>query len=182
LQVEAADHGGAERFAETGDRVETYQLALAVAQIDLREICRLQEFAFTALDAYVVALAVAGLVVVLGDIDAASQHVDGQRDIRRAQAGGGNAQAIRLEDELRQVELEVRIDASAETGFGSQPGLQFAPQAADLDQLLAGKDELQGLATLPLDHRVGCGKDAGAGNLRQFLAQDGQDLLLRDLA
>ena len=34
LQIEAADDGGAKRFLEAGDRVEPYQFALLVAQVD----------------------------------------------------------------------------------------------------------------------------------------------------
>jgi hypothetical protein len=83
LQVEAADHGRAEGFAEARHAVEAHQLAVLVAQEDLRQVGRLGELAFRRLDADVVALAVAGLVVELGDVDAAGQHVDGQRHVLR---------------------------------------------------------------------------------------------------
>jgi hypothetical protein len=58
-------------------------------------------------------------------------------------------------------------------GIGGQLALQFHVQAADFLQVLAGQHELQRLAPLALDHRIGGGKDPGAGNLAELLAQQG---------
>ena len=91
--------------------VEADQLPLAVAEIDLCEVGLLQELAVLGLDPDVVALTVAGLVVVLGDVDAAGQHVERGCHVVGAQAERLRRGPVGLEHELRQVELQVGVHA-----------------------------------------------------------------------
>ena len=125
-----------ERLAEARHLVEAHQLALAVAQVDLRQIRLLLELAVLRLDAHVVALAVARIVVVLGDIDAAGQHADRQRDVGRVEVEAGGAHPVGLEHQLRQVELQVGVHA-ADLRVGLQRALQLGGDAAHLLQIRA---------------------------------------------
>ena len=73
----------------------------------------MRKFTFTTFDPNIVTLAVTYFIVVFGEIDAAGQHVDGRCDVTGRQACRGDAQAVRLKDELRQVELQIGIYAPA---------------------------------------------------------------------
>jgi hypothetical protein len=67
------------------------------------------------------------------------------------------------EHQLRQVELEVGVDA-ADAGHGGELLLQFAREAADFVDVLAGQHELQRLAALAAaDDGEGRGEGARAG-------------------
>jgi hypothetical protein len=112
-------------------------------------------------------------------IDATGQHVHGQGHVGRGQVGVGDPQAIGREYQLRQVELNVAVDA-ANAGHGRESLLELLGQAAHFLQIVAGQDELQRFAALSGAHqRQRRGEGAGAGHAAEFLANGGEHFVLR---
>ena len=180
MQVETADHGRAERLLERGDGIETDELAVLRTKIDLGEVGGLVN-SLARLDADVVALAVTGFVVVLGDVDPPVSMLMASATSCVLRLAAAMRRRSGWKTELRQVELQVGVDA-ASAGSARSLALKFSGEAPDLPVVFAGEHELQRFAALGPDHRVRGGEGACAGDLGQLLAQDRQQFLLRDLA
>ncbi len=133
------------------------------------EIHLLLELAVLRFHADVVALAVAGVVVVLRDVDAAGEHADGERDVARGQVEARGAHAVGLQYQLRQVELQVGVHA-ADLRVGLQRALQLGGEAAHLLQVRPLDHELQRLRALALHQAEGAREGACARHLLQLAA------------
>ena len=133
-------------------RVEANHLAVAGAQEDASQVVGRGDRAFGGLDADVVAVAVARIVAVLGDVDAARQHVDRVGDVGGREPDVGRANAVHVEPDLRQVELQVEVHP-AEPGDLAQLPVHLVRQRGHRSEVRADDRELQQVAAHAADRR-----------------------------
>ena len=163
-EVIARDGCGAEGSADAGHGVDTDHLAAAAAQVDLAEILGGSEGLFLALDAQIVAFAVAGIVVVFGGVHATDHHIDRGGDVARRKAEIGSADAIDHQLVLRQLQVQIQVHV-AQPGLGQQAPLQFLGHPTYLFEVGSAHHELEGFPSgaAQVGHRDGEGADAGNG-------------------
>ncbi len=181
LQVETVDTRRAGSLVEARHGIQAHQLPIGRAQENLAQVGGRLEGAVRRLQTHVIALAIARVVVPLGDVHAAREHIGRQRHVAAGQPQRGGARAVNVDFQFRHVQQQIQID-EPETGYLRQARTHQFGVLADFLQVRTAHGELQLLAALATDGRRGHRECPHTRQGRELGPQLQEHVLLADVA